>query len=171
MYEDFRSQLRPRFTHRERVLTHIAWLLLAVMLIAAALGLFGDGPLSKRTVTEANPDGEVSLTYSRWGRANDDLTLQVIVVAPSQGGSEVRLVFSRDFADRIEMLSIVPEPDSTSFGDAGFVYAWAVESWEAPVTVTIHYQAHEWRTLDGHIAVQSEERTLGSFSFSQFLFP
>jgi hypothetical protein len=59
---DFRSELHPRFQRIEWLVERIAWLLLAALLIAAILGVFGHGLLSSRSVSERQGNSEVKLT-------------------------------------------------------------------------------------------------------------
>jgi len=169
---DFRSQLRPGFSQREALIQRVSWFLLALVPLAAILGLLGGGIYSDRTVTDGQNGDVVNLTYSRWGRMHSGLSLRLTLdVAARPAAEEVSLSLSRGFARNVQIDSIVPEPDSTSLGPEGAVFGWQVDGWSQPLSITVHYQSNTWPKLEGDVGLRAGSQQLAMFSISQFLLP
>ena len=93
------------------------------------------------------------------------------VSAPQQTAAEVSMKLHGDLLSKIEVKSVLPEPDSTSFDEGAIVYTWQVEDWSSPLLVTVNYRATEWRSLTGDVQVLADEAPLGSLKISEFIFP
>ena len=82
-----------RLVRRSWVVQRIGWGVMAALLLAALLGLFGTGPLSRATATA--PGGAVTLDYDRFGRYLGPATL-LIRVGPGAAPGGVRSIGSRE---------------------------------------------------------------------------
>ena len=100
-----------RQERREWGVQRITWVLLYVLLAATALGLFGNGPLSKTVAGAA--DGSLSLEYERFMRHRSPDTLRV-TATPSGGRLDV--AFDRAYLQRISIEQIEPQPERVVAG-------------------------------------------------------
>lgn len=125
------------FQRKEWVAERIAWTVLAVTLVAALLGVFGSGPLSRTTA--ANAQGNVEVTYERFARKISDNELEATVSARIAEQNSVTLFFSDEWASTMNVQQITPEPDSARRTDEGIYYEFASVP-IAPVVVTIQYR-------------------------------
>jgi hypothetical protein len=89
------------YQRREWRAQRFGWWALTVFVAAAALGVFGGGPLSRATAASA--DGGLRLDYDRFVRSGAPARMLVHVAgspAPDPGRA-LHLEFSRDFIDAI----------------------------------------------------------------------
>jgi hypothetical protein len=85
------------------VVQRVGWIILVLILIAASLGLFGNGLLSKSSAGERN----AIIYYERFARfeSQTELNLQVQNVAD---GVEVRI--PQSYIHSMEVEKVIPEP-------------------------------------------------------------
>jgi hypothetical protein len=112
----------PVFQRREWTVQRAGWWALTLFVAAAAVGLFGNGPLS-RTRTAA-PDGIVSLEYDRFARRGAALRLLFEHRQASAGRLEVRV--DRGYVDGLRIARITPEPETIEIGTADVVFTFQV---------------------------------------------
>jgi hypothetical protein len=165
------AELDPRFNRIERRVQRVGWAIIALVLVAAVLGLFGGGFFSQATARDRGEGYELALRYPRLGRAESNLELELRIAAPGQSSSEVMAVFSGEIVDKASFTGIAPQPDSETVDGDSIVYTWEVEDWSQPLVVRFEYEARDWRMLDGRFEVSAGDESLGSVSFDQFLFP
>jgi len=79
------------FQRRSWSLQRIGWGLIALVLIAALLGLFGHGPLSEATTDD--PSLPIRLAYERFGRFGSPLVLRIRVEPAAAIARQVILDF------------------------------------------------------------------------------
>ncbi|MDQ3669061.1 MAG: hypothetical protein M3377_02105 [Actinomycetota bacterium] len=89
------------------------WGLLALVILAAFLGLIGGyGPL--RTAS-ASADGDaLRLEYDRFVRLRAATELRFLASPDLVGGGELEVFLTSDYADEIEIASITPGPDTVT---------------------------------------------------------
>lgn len=117
--EDLRFQIRSWRIQRA------GWVLGLLLLAAALVGLFGNGPLS--TATARSADGGIEVTYDRLARHGSPTQLKVDVRQPLAGDGPVVVWLARDFLDGIEIEAIIPEPNRVVDSDARTGYEFEVE--------------------------------------------
>ena len=164
-----KEEFHPEAERRYWLAQRIGWGLMALTLVLAVLGLFGGGLFSKDTKS-ASADGiEVSLEYPRFARMTVPEQLVFVVNAPEAQG-DLSILLPRSFLDEVKVHGVTPDADSTSTGPDGVTYAWPVEDWSRPVSVTITYSAADWRRVGGDVRVAAGELTR-EMEFQQFVFP
>ena len=94
------------FLRRMWVAERIGWVALSAVLVAAALGLFGSGLLSR--VEASPPGGAYKVTYGRFERMQSPMTLRVMP-GRSDGGV-TRVWISSSYLDGMTIQGILPEP-------------------------------------------------------------
>ena len=120
----------PGIWRRER----IGWMLLAILLLAALLGVFGAGPVSRTSVSA----GEVHLEYDRFVRRSAPTALQVTLPTAASDTGEAVVTLDHAYLDRIRLDNVLPEPKRTLArpGTVEFVFATASDG--RPVIAWFH---------------------------------
>jgi hypothetical protein len=120
----------PAGWRRER----IGWALLAALIAAALIGVFGAGPLSRTSVSA----GEVYLDYDRFVRTSAATALQVTLPTAANEAGEAIVTLDHDYLDRIRLDNVLPEPKRTIArpGTVEFVFATASDG--RPVVAWFH---------------------------------
>jgi hypothetical protein len=147
---------------REWRFERAGWAVLAVLVALALLGLFGDGPLSERTLASA--DGQLRIEYDRFLRREAPATLRVHVAA--RPSTEVRVWLGRDYLERVNRREISPLPQRVEEGPARHEYVFRLASADTPLTVVFRLTPESIGTLLGQIGI-GEAR----LEFSQFVYP
>jgi hypothetical protein len=112
-----------RFQRREWTVQRAGWLVMMAIVLAALTGLFGSGPLSTATA-EVEP---LQLQYTRFERRHAPTKLEVSVASSAVSQDQVEVWFSSDYLARIEITSIVPEPEEVSETDDRVIYRFNID--------------------------------------------
>jgi len=111
-------QLDEDIAHQQLLwrLERITWVLMALAILAGAVGLVGHGPFSAREA--AGLDSGLVVSYNRFERyhAQSQLTLELVDVMDA----ETRIRIGEDFLRRVEVMGIEPEPERVEL-DQGFM--------------------------------------------------
>ncbi|MGW7356248.1 hypothetical protein ACWGI0_06145 [Streptomyces sp. NPDC054802] len=153
------------FHRKEQTFERVGWAALALLLVAACLGVFGDwGPVA--SATAKSPGGVVTMEYNRFDRytARTDLTITAGAAAVEEG--EVVLTLSSDWVDGAGIEQITPEPDSWESGPDGLQLTFTTAS--APLSVQVSYRPDTIGPTSGTV---TDENTGARLSFSQFVYP
>lgn len=154
-----------RFQRREWALQRVAWVLIAVAIVAALLGLTGRGPLSQAT---AGAEGDaLRVAYGRFERLQSPTTLRVLLGAEATGGEQVEIWVEQAYLDGVEIQSIDPEPLEVRTGAERMVYVVGVDEPGQPLSVTFHLQQQALWRRSGRIGLTDGT----SLSFGQFVYP
>lgn len=138
--EDMRFQ--ERWWRAER----IAWVAMALFVLAAAAGVFGSGPASRASSTAA---GGARLEYPRFLRARAQAEL--IVVLPAAGRVRRSLVLSPSLLERFEVEALVPPARAARSGE-GLHYTLHTEP-RAPARAWLRVRARRPGWVDGTVRV------------------
>jgi hypothetical protein len=99
------------FQRREWSVQRVGWWALSLFVLAAALGLFGSGPLSHARVGE--PGAPLWIEYERFVRVGAADRLRVHL-GPLPAGADTRDVrFNREYFESLHVERITPEPERT----------------------------------------------------------
>jgi hypothetical protein len=145
---------------RSAALQHAAWLGMLAVVLAAALGVFGSGPLSRASGQAAG----LSLDYERFERCQRTGVLTVSL-APT-GAAEAMVAIDRGWLDHVRIESVSPEPRGASMEPDRAVWHFA-SSASAPTVATFHYVAERAGPVSGSIARDGG----GRIDFTQWLWP
>jgi hypothetical protein len=99
------------FQERLWTLQRVAWVLMALVVIAALIGLTGRGGSYAHATVEAEGDG-VALDYPRIARwqAADQMVLRI----PDPSGDRIDVTLSGKFAELFTVESVQPQPASSA---------------------------------------------------------
>jgi hypothetical protein len=97
----------PEFQRRTWAAQRVGRVAMALVVLAALLGLIGTGPLSRVSAG----DGErLTVEYDRFVRRLGENRLVVKVAPGAAAGPEVRVWIDADYARSMEVKSVTPEP-------------------------------------------------------------
>jgi hypothetical protein len=136
---------RTRCFRRAWVFERVGWIVMAAILVAAAVGLFGHGWLSD---AKAGAGDELVVDYSRFGRAHSPIELAVEWLAR---GQEPTLWISRPYLDEFEITEIRPTPSAVTLEPDRIVYAFRSGTPEARLAVTFMLKAEHGGRYRGRI--------------------
>ena len=155
-------EYQRRAWRRQRV----EWVLLALLLVAALLGLFGAGLLS--TVAAGDRNAPLWLEYDRFGHAQAESNRLLFHVAPAAASrAQVRLWLSRAYMERVRVHRVEPEPVAVEAAADRYTYVFAAPDLRAPTTVTFRFEPDEPGRLHGEAGLDGGP----AFEFSQFIYP
>jgi hypothetical protein len=153
--DDLDAQLK--FHQREWHIQRIGWVLVALFLICALGGLFGNGPLS-RTHAEGS-EGRVE--YQRFVRYGLSTDLVVTPTGSTQGFNRVEI--DADYLEAFRIERITPEPASVHLSGPRIEYVFASAAPGASISFHLRPQ-RLWRHtsavgIDGDTRVEISQLT------------
>lgn len=138
------------------IFQRIGWALMLLFLTCAALGLFGNGALSRKVLAD---DG-TSVTFEKYTRRESETEFEIVTRSNAE---IVRLVLPPAFLHAFKIEKVVPEPSSQRV-DNGATVLQFTGSGEAQITLFVSS-----RTAG---SVQSTLRVdEKSFDIDQFIYP
>lgn len=147
------------FTSRERVFERCGWAFLLLLLLAAAAGVFGSGPVSRKEAKTA--DGTVSVSYSRTLRQQSPNLIRIRFHRPDQ---EHVFGLSNSLLEAWTIQSITPAPDTATSQSGQTVFRF---HGRGPGVIDIDYTPQTVGSVEGAIYFPPQ----GSLPIKQFTFP
>lgn len=148
----------PRFHRAQARLSSATWAALIALMLAAGLGVFGNGLLSR---TRAGRDGGLVVEYDRFGRFG--ASMQMVVHPDTTDGDAVELAVGQSLLDGFQVVAVKPEPDSSAIVAGGVRFRFPAQT-TGPVT--FHLQpVRRWRITGSVWSSRS------SVSITQFIYP
>lgn len=132
---------------------------IALLLLAALLGVFGAGPVS--FASQADAQGQLRLDYERFLRSQADATLSVQVYPDKKHPAELHLWFSREYLNAFRIQEITPLPIQTQLAPDKVVLFFAVsENAQAskdqqPVALSFQFSALKTGWVSGTIGLEN----------------
>jgi hypothetical protein len=150
-----------RFQRRTWMVERAGWVVLALIVVAAGLGLLSHGPLSETTAENAG----VVLSYERLERraATSRFTLNIPAVADRQ---DVLVRFHPDFLRSYELRVVTPHPVSSAAGTNGFEAVFKMPA-QGDLTIHISARAHRFGFADVTIEIPGRATLVAR----QFIYP
>jgi hypothetical protein len=151
---------------REWVAERIGWGIMALLIVAALLGVLGPGPVSGAVA--GSPGGPLWIEYNRFERHQARSTLR-IHVGPGTG-DPVRLTVGREFSDQVDIRRINPEPVSTEAAPDRLVYTFERRDPSQPATVIYAFEHSTMGRM--HIRIGLDRGgPAAQLEFSQYVYP
>lgn len=139
-----------KFEERQWTRQRVGWVVMALIVVAALLGLFGTGPLSAASVGD---ETTFAVDYQRFVRrqGQGELTVQV---GPNQAREgEIALWLSTAYLGEIGVQGISPEPDEVRSAGDRRVYVFLVDDPAQPLEVSIGYIPQEMGRFPAEIGL------------------
>ena len=124
------------FQHRQWAAQRVAWLGMAVVLLAALAGLLGAGPLSDASARA----GPLSVEYGRFERRHAPEVLELEVAPGAARDGQVEVWLATDWLETIELHGVVPEPAEVRAEGDRTVFAVGVVDSGQPITVLVSFE-------------------------------
>jgi hypothetical protein len=153
------------FQRRAWVAQRVGWVLMALFVLAAAVGLLGSGPLSH--ARGALP-GVMTLEYERFARFETSESLTVRLDSAVTAGEVVRLSLNRDFLDSAKIETVLPPPTRVESAAGRLIYVFAMAEPRVPLVVTFTFEPQEIGVHDGVVRLESRDARI---SFRQLVYP
>jgi hypothetical protein len=157
-----------RFQRRMWVAQRVGWIVMALVVLAALLGLLGPGLLS--TSAKAGSEG-TSLSveeYERVLRYRKPTTLRLgLGEGAVTGTGEARLWLDRKYLESFQVQKVTPEPDSVEAGPDRLTYVFDVRELSEPTSVTFELQPEKMGLLRPQVGLDDGEQV----SLDQFVYP
>jgi hypothetical protein len=146
------------------VVQRIAWVLMALVVLAALLGFTGSGGIKGITQFTAGSQADgLELAYDRFLRRHNPSEIQVTLY-PMRDASFQELHFNKDFQEKLHVEQVIPEPAEVYSHAQGITYSF--KGTDSPSTIIFYIKPKHIGSLDLHIT--------GSWpkvAFSQFVYP
>jgi len=139
------------FQLREWRMERMGWVALAGFVVAAAVGVFGDGPLSRASASDDS--GQLVIRYERFVRASASSELHLQVVASAANSGEITIWADPAYLGDVEVSSIVPEPKRVEQHGRHIVYVFAVAATAEPSEIAFRYKPARAGRLYGSFGV------------------
>ncbi len=95
----------------------IGWVLMGLIFILAALGLFGSGPLSNRSINEKN----ISLDYEYFGRFESNT--KTVIRFPANAISTLAIPLS--YLKEMKLQQVIPEPQEKKIENGNYIMSFS----------------------------------------------
>jgi hypothetical protein len=141
----------------------VMWLVNAVILASAILGLFGGGLFGRAWVRD--PGGLLSVGFDRFGRREGRAAMEVEFRPDARGVSRVWL--SRDYVEGAGVRQVTPAPRQEVVDDAGTTYVLATAPGDRPVRVSFRLAPERAGLMKGRVRLGEGPE----LSFTQVIFP
>lgn len=128
-------------------------------IIAAVLGVFGEGPVSNRTIGDAR---SATLEYERFIRYASSTLLELTIPAAASGPIAVEV--NESFLGDFEITSIAPTPTSARLVGERYRFEFDLEA--APATIAIRLKPEKIGSKHGSFVVAGTQ-----LDFAQFVYP
>ncbi|GBF04458.1 hypothetical protein DAERI_020055 [Deinococcus aerius] len=158
-HADLQLEQDLAFQYRSWTWQRLGWVVMALLVVAAFLGLFGDGPLSEGQRTAG---GEVTLAYQRFARVENQSPLRLVVQVP---GREVKITLSRDYADDVQVQTVTPQPDAMTSSPDGLSLTFQPER-PGPLPITLFVEPERPGVGRGKLSVDGAQVV-----FRQWIWP
>lgn len=143
----------------------IAWVLIAIIIVAALLGFSGgEGPFARAVAGEEG--SALWLEYDRFARYGYAGSLDIHVRAEAAGGT-VQFSLPQEYLGSFQVNQIVPEPQDAAIVAGRVVYTLNVSPSTEPAVVTLQLTPTQVGSIEGVVGIEG----VGEQAFRQYVFP
>ena len=126
------------FTRRQLRIQRAGWIAMALILVAAFAGVFGDGPLADAHAGTAG--GPVRVNYHRIDRKHRPTAFAVDFAPDATADGGVRLFVNDDLLAGIDLADIIPQPSAMRAAPGGTIFVIAIDQPGQAVTIRMAYE-------------------------------
>lgn len=143
----------------------IGWAALALLLLAAFLGLFSSGPLSSQTA--GDDASALWIEYERFARRLTPSDLYVHIRTDAIAEQKASFWFDSDYVRNLEVSSVSPQPTSVVADGDRYVYKFDVKRPNEDFVVAFRVRPVAlWQ-----ISAQAGVAETATVAFTQFVYP
>ena len=147
------------------VIEKISRAVMALIILAALLGLLGHGPLSSKTLVDS-ASGLV-VQYERFEHRNATTVFRIHLTPSEQTDDQTRLSIGQEFLGHVEVSAIEPEPLEVELWPDHVTYIFNRPDRASPADIIIHYQPIDFGRVHVVIGLDGWQQQ----TFSQFVYP
>jgi hypothetical protein len=164
---DVEAELRR--LHRRRWARRLVLALLALIVVAAVVGVFGE---RSRTVEASGGGDTLRVRYPWIVRDGPPTSLDISIRRASGFAGPVEVAINAAYLSALEQPDVSPRPDTErSVGDE-VVWTFArPEGYQLTVQIAAHISSQARFGRDGHLAVRAQGRTLVRVEFTTWVWP
>lgn len=138
----------------------VAWVLMAMFVVAALLGFTGDGSLNNLNTKMAKTGG-LEIEYERFLRRDAPAEIKLNIPVKQE---TLTLHFSKDFYEKLHVEQVVPEPTEVYTHEQGITYRFAAS--QAPTAITFYFKPKGIGSMQLEVSTETNR-----LSISQFIYP
>jgi hypothetical protein len=151
------------FQERTWRVQRVGWVVMVLLVAAALAGVFARGPLSR---AEAQGAG-LRIEYERFERYQAPSEIRVRPTPEAVADGSVALMLDGDYAERVQVERIDPEPERAAPTAGGHVLYFPVPRDARPGTVTFRIRPQRVGLVHGRIGIAGA----APVSFTQLVWP
>lgn len=159
MAASFTRYQQTRCLRRGWLFERVGWALMAMVIAAAVIGVFGGGWLSEAEGAR----GEASVRYPRFARAHAPFVISINW--PAQDAAVVTL--DRAYLEHFSITEIRPTPSSEAVDVQSIHYSFETRDGAGRVAAEFELRAHRGGRFNGSIAIGTEP----PIAVRQLIFP
>jgi hypothetical protein len=149
------------FQRREWLWQRIGWVAMALVIIAGALGLFGDGPLARRELSNA----ALRVEYDALLHRDAQTTWVMTPLTPPRDG-RFRLTLDANWARHFRIDDIEPRPRSTELSGGRWAYEFRAQDGRA-TPILFHVEPRSPGRFRGSVQLDGAP----PIALTQFVYP
>lgn len=153
------------FHNRTWAFQRVGWTAVALLLVAALVGLTGEGPLSAAMAVDEATGFEVE--YFRFVRHGAPDQLKMRVPAEAVDDSEARIELDREYIEALTLEAIMPEPASVEAMPESIAYLFRIDRNPGTKTVTFNVTHQAVGLVSVRVALGGHR----AVTFNQFVYP
>ncbi|MEI6948244.1 hypothetical protein V9K67_13690 [Paraflavisolibacter sp. H34] len=132
------------------------WIFILLFLLLAAIGLFGNGPISEKKLRS----DQVTVTYERFFRYEAEMELKI----DRQAGDSATVVsLPGPYLKNFLVDAIIPEPEATTYSGGRIQYRF---QGTGPLTVVFYLKPQHYGSFAAQLQVNDQP-----FSIAHFIYP
>lgn len=155
-----------RYQRRAWIIQRVGWLLMALLILAALLGLTGNDGLLADGHAESS-DGTLKIDYRRLARKASPSDIRISLQAEAIEGDQVRLWVAQGFFDGFQVENVVPEPESVAVDDERVLYTFAVGEVSDSIAINFNIEWQQVGSASGQIGLEGGP----TVALDAFVFP
>lgn len=151
------------FQKRTWAVERIAWVVMALLLVAALLGLFSVGPLSR---TQAGSPEALRVNYERFQRYQAPSTMRLDLGPAAIAAGEASIHLGKALVEAVQIEQIRPEPREAAAVGGGLRLVFDVVP-EQPASIYFQIRPQKIGFIDGSIGLPDGT----TVDIGQFVYP
>jgi hypothetical protein len=153
------------FQRREWLAERVAWSVMALVVGAAILGLFGSGPLSRSIA--GDEAGPLWLEYERFVRLLAPADLKVHLGPGAAAQPTVRVWIDRRYMESAELKQVTPQPVGMEAGAERLILTFRRVDGDRSTAITFNMRPSRSGSLSGRVGLIDGP----TVRFDQFVYP
>lgn len=162
--DDLKGPAREHFQAIDGTVQRCCWCAAALILVAALLGLFGQGPLVHQRVSSA--DDSVKVEYYTVERYGSPTKMTFHMHRSALSDEQLQLRISKRFCDETSLENIVPLPIKSTIEGNDVVYTFAVHGVN-DIKIVLRYKHEEPGDLAFEVGIPGR----ASIALQQYVLP